>query len=290
MSFPPFASVVKDGLYRPLLALCAWLLLALLALPAHAELMLHPTRLVFEKNQRTAQIELINNGSKPATYRISLVNRRMTENGQFQVLDTPGPGEQFADSMLRFSPRQITLEPGTAQTVRVMLRKPAELLEGEYRSHLQFEKLPDAEGSASIENQGKDAGKGIGVVLNTLVGASVPVIVRHGSTSATVRLAQLALQKDAAQHPLLTLQFEREGSSSVYGDLDVSFTPLGGKPQTLAQVGGIAVYTPNRVRQAALPLEVPAGVALAHGTLNVSFRERPEAGGKPLAQANLELP
>jgi P pilus assembly chaperone PapD len=287
MSFPSFASVFKAGPCRSLLALCA---LLALALPAHAELMLHPTRLVFEKNQRTAQIELINNGSKPATYRISLVNRRMTENGQFQVVETPGPGEQFADSMLRFSPRQVTLEPGTAQTVRVMLRKPAELAEGEYRSHLLFDKLPDAEGSASIENQGKDAGKGIGVVLNTLIGASVPVIVRHGTTSATVRLAQLALQKDAAQHPLLALQFEREGSASVYGDLDVTFTPRGGKPQVLAQVGGIAVYTPNKLRQAVLPLEVPAGLALAHGTIDVSYRERPEAGGKPLAQASLNLP
>jgi P pilus assembly chaperone PapD len=289
MFFSKLAPVSAARLRHAVRILLAWLLLAL-ALPAHAELMLHPTRLVFEKNQRTAQIELINNGSKPATYRISLVNRRMTDAGQFEAADTAGPGERFADGMLRFSPRQVTLEPGTAQTVRVMLRKPAELAEGEYRSHLQFEKLPDVEGSASIENQGRGAdGQGIGVVLNALVGASVPVIVRHGTTSATVSLSRLALQKDGAARQLLTLQFEREGSSSVYGDLSVIFTPRGGKPQTLAQVGGIAVYTPNRVRQAALPLDVPAGMALAHGTLEVSYRERPEAGGKLLAQANLEL-
>jgi P pilus assembly chaperone PapD len=253
--------------------------------------MLHPTRIVFEKNQRAAQIDLINNGSRPATYRISLVNRRMTETGQFVAAETAAPGEHFADDMLRFSPRQITLQPGTAQTVRVMLRKPAELAEGEYRTHLQFEKLPDVEGSASIENQGPGAdGKGIGVVLNALVGASVPVIVRQGAVSATVSLGQLALKKDQAQHQVLTLQFEREGNSSVYGDLSVSFTPRGGKSRTLAQVGGIAVYTPNRVRQAALPLEVPKDLELAHGTLEVSYRDRPEAGGKLLAQAALELP
>jgi P pilus assembly chaperone PapD len=270
--------------------LLAWLLLALAA-PAHAGLMLYPTRIVFEKNQRAAQIELINDGDKPATYRISLVNRRMTEDGRFEAADSAGPGEHFADGMLRFSPRQVTLEPGTTQTVRLMLRKPAELLEGEYRSHLQFEKLPDVEGSASIENQGQAAGsKGIGVVLNVLVGASVPVIVRHGAVSANVSLTHLALKKDEAQHSLLALQFEREGSSSVYGDLSVTFTPRGGKPQALARADGIAVYTPNRVRQAALPLEVPAGVTLAHGTLEVSYRDRPEAGGKLLAQANLELP
>jgi hypothetical protein len=168
-----------------------------------------------------------------------------------------------------------------------MLRKPAELAEGEYRSHLQFELLPEAEGSTSIENQA--GGKEIGVVLNTLVGASVPVIVRHGATSAAVRLSGLALAREGKQ-PVLSLLFEREGGSSVYGDLAVSFTPRGGKPQQLAQVGGIAVYTPNALRKAAVPLQLPGGAALAHGTIEVSYRERPEAGGKLLAQAALELP
>jgi P pilus assembly chaperone PapD len=290
MFFFKSGTVSIDGRRRTAGMLLAWLLLALVA-PAHAGLMLYPTRVVFEKNQRAAQIELINDGDKPATYRISLVNRRMTEDGRFEAADSAAPGEHFADGMLRFSPRQVTLEPGTAQTVRLMLRKPAELLEGEYRSHLQFEKLPDVEGSASIENQGQGAnGKGIGVVLNVLVGASVPVIVRHGAVSANVGLTHLVLKKDEAQHPLLALQFEREGSSSVYGDLSVTFTPRGGKPQVLARADGLAVYTPNRVRQAALPLELPKGMELAHGMLEVSYRDRPEAGGKLLAQANLELP
>jgi hypothetical protein len=271
------------------------LLLSLLLLwasrPAHAELMLHPTRLVFDKNTRAAQIELINNGSQPATYRISLVNRRMTEVGQFEPADTPAPGEQFADAMLRFSPRQVTLQPGTAQTVRVMLRKPADLPDGEYRSHLQFDKLPDAGGATSIDRQGD--GKGIGVVLDALVGAAVPVIVRHGAGSATVGLSGLALRTDGnagAKGPLLALRFEREGSNSVYGDLDVTFTPRDGKPRTVARIGGVAVYTPNRIRAATLPLDVPPGLPLAHGTLAVSYRERPEAGGKLLAQAHLDLP
>lgn len=263
-------------------------LLLLLGASAHAELMLHPTRLVFDKNTRTAQIELINNGTKPASYRITLVNRRMTEAGQFEPADSPQDGERFADSMLRYSPRQITLQPGTAQTVRVMLRKPAELAEGEYRSHLLFDKLPEVDGNASIENRAD--GKQIGVMMNALVGASVPVIVRHGNVVATVNLAGLAIQKDAARRPLLAVRFEREGDSSVYGDVSVTFTPRGGKALTLAQVGGIAVYTPNRVRQAALPLQLPSGVVLSGGTLEVAYRDRPEAGGKLLAQASLSLP
>ena len=275
--FPVFLPRLIGAL--SLLALCA---------PARAELMLHPTRIVFEQNQRAAQIELINNGTRPASYRIALVNRRMTDAGQFEPADSPGPGERFADSMLRYSPRQITLQPGTAQTVRVMLRKPAELAEGEYRSHLLFDKLPDAEGENSIEQRGQDSG--IGVVVNALVGASVPVIVRHGKVDASVKLSGLAVQYDATRRPLLAMRFEREGGSSVYGDVSVSFTPRGGKTHTVGQVGGIAVYTPNRVRQAALPLQLPAGMSLAAGSLEVVFRERPEAGGRQLAQASLALP
>ena len=282
MPYPAFASNFAARLVFACLLLAPFL-------PARAELMLHPTRIVFDKNTRATQIELINNGGKPASYRISLVNRRMTEAGQFEVAETAQDGERFADEMLRYSPRQITLQPGTAQTVRVMLRKPAELAEGEYRSHLQFDKLPDALGTASIESPGA-GGTQIGVVLNALVGASVPVIVRHGALDTRVKLAKLALGTIDARRAQLALQFEREGNSSVYGDVSVTFTPKNGKPQSLARVGGIAVYTPNRIRTTTLPLQVPDGLALAGGTLDVSYRDRPEAGGKLLAQASLNLP
>ena len=264
-------------------------LLALLSQSAHADLMLHPTRIVFEKNARAAQVELINDSKEPATYRITLVNRRMTDDGQFEAADSARPGELVAEPMLRYSPRQITLEPGTAQTVRLMLRKPALLADGEYRSHLHFEKLAVAEGSTSIESHAKRSD--IGVVLRALVGASIPVIVRHGATDATVTLSQLALHPGAAgAAPSASLRFERAGNRSVYGDLEVSFTPQGGKPQVLASAGGVAVYSPNLLRRASLPLQVPAGMALARGTLTATFRHRADAGGGVLAQTSLPLP
>lgn len=260
----------------------------LLAPLARADLMLYPTRLVFEKNQRATQIELINNGSEPATYRLSLVNRRMTEDGQFKPADTALPGELFSQPMLHFSPRQVTLQPGTSQTVRVMLRKPAELADGEYRSHLQFDRLADAQGSNSVESQA-DAGGGIGVVLTALVGASVPVIVRHGATSASVELSHLELLGPPTA-PVLGMQFARSGNASVYGDLSVTFTLQGGAARQVGNMAGIAVYAPNPSRQAKLPLQPPPALALAHGTLSVTYRERPDAGGAVLAQASLAVP
>ncbi|MDO9114070.1 MAG: molecular chaperone [Polaromonas sp.] len=273
-----------------------WLLgacLMMIAAPhAFADLMLAPTRIVLEKNQRSAQLDLINNGEETATYRINLVNRRMSETGEFSVIDSPRPGEQFADELVRYSPRQVVLAPGRGQTVRILLRKPADLPAGEYRSHLQFDRVPEATGAASINAQGPALGPGeVGVQLTALIGVSIPVIVRHGDTSATVTLSGLELPKPAPGQPsMLTVVLQRSGNRSVYGDLAVMFTPQGGAAQEVGKAGGLAVYTPNSLRRVKLELKPPAGLTLTRGSLRVTFRERPDAGGKLLAEAAIELP
>ena len=274
---------------------CGWLLFGLLILlslrPAWADLMVAPTRIVLEKNQRSAQLDLINNGQETATYRIRLVNRRMSETGEFSAIESPGPGEQFADELLRYSPRQVVLAPGAGQTVRLSLRKPADLLAGEYRSHLQFDRLPDTKGSSSVDTLGRPAGQEIGTNLTALIGVSIPVIVRHGETTADVTLSGLELLKPVAgQAATLALVLQRSGNRSVYGDLGAIFTPQGGAAQEVGKAGGVAVYTPNPLRRVKLALQPPPGLVLARGTLRVTFRERPDAGGKLLAEAAIELP
>ncbi len=269
----------------------AWLTL-LAALPAAADLMLFPTRVVFDKNQRAAQVELINTGQETATYRIHLVNRRMSETGDFSPVDNPLPGEQFADAMLRYSPRQVTLAPGRGQTVRIMLRKPANLAAGEYRSHLQFDRVPDASGASSIQEQAAKPGPGeVGVQLKALVGVSIPVIVRQGETQATVALTGLEVLKPAAAAaPAMAAVLQRSGNRSVYGDLTATFTPQGGAPVEVGKAGGVAVYTPNPSRRIRMELKPPAGTVLAQGTLRMIYRERAEAGGHVLAETAIELP
>ena len=278
--------MIPTLLRAPLFAVA---LLGILPQPAMAELMLNPTRVILERNQRATQVELINNGSKATSYRISLVNRRMSDTGGFSSVTKAAEGEHFADTMLTFSPRQITLQPGTTQVVRLMVRKPEALAEGEYRSHLHFEKLPDATDMASSVEPGEAGAARIGVVLKALVGASIPVIVRHGATSATVTLSQLALVPADRDKPrMLGFRIERAGNSSVYGDLTATFTPPTGPPVQLAQARGVAVYVPNARRLAALPL-APRNV-LARGTVRLFYREPVEAGGKLLAEAELALP
>jgi len=287
------AAAPENAAMRLPTRLCRLACLALLSLllpgAAFADLMLFPTRIVFDKQQRAAQVELMNQGKTPETYRISLVNRRMGPNGEFIAVEQPGPGEQFADGLLRYSPRQVTIPPGGSQIVRILLRKPDGLAEGEYRSHLQFDRVADTLGANSVEQAAQRDPKEVGIVIQALVGASIPVIVRQGETHARLELTDLALQPSATGGQL-SLQMRREGNRSVYGDLLATFTTSAGVSFEVARAGGVAVYVPNAARHVLLPLQWPAGGKPPAGVLKLSFRERPESGGKLVAETSLALP
>lgn len=259
--------------------------------PALADIMLYPTRVVIEGGKRSAQVEIINRGQEPETYRISIVNRRMTELGEIVPVETGLPGEQFADAMLRYTPRQLTLQPGASQTVRISVRKPSDLAEGEYRSHLQFDRIANTAGLSDLETATTEGSNEVSIVLKTLIGASIPVIVRHGQTSASVTLDSLHIESDrSASGPELSFTFRREGNRSVYGDVVATYVAPGAAPIEIGSATGIAVYVPNTERKARLPLKLPKGVVLQGGQIQLRYKERADAGGALIAQASVGVP
>ena len=252
-------------------------LLLLLAQSALAgELMVHPTRVVFEGNTRTAQIDVINSGTETTTYRISVIRRRMTDTGEFVPVTEAAAGEKFADDMIRFSPRQVVLPPGGAQAVRLQLRKPAALEDGEYRAHLLFQALPPAgEPSAAA------AANELEIRLTAVYSVSIPLIVRQGATSAEVAIRDVAVRDGA-----VTFALDRKGTRSVYGDLVVKLRGARGPERVLARANGVAVYTPNASRRVRIPLPPQS---LAAGELHVTFEERAEQQGRIASASRIAL-
>lgn len=241
---------------------------------AGANLMITPTRVVFDENMRTAQVTLINNGDETGDFRISFINQNMTADGKFEAVVEGEPG-QYADSMVRYSPRQITLPPGQSQVVRLMLRKPRELESGEYRSHMLFQTLPKSSKS-SIENLTKKDDNTISVEIIPIVGISIPVIIRHGKLESELKLENAQLIPANEENPVarISLEMRRSGNQSIYGDFRAIFTPAdGGAPVVIAMANGIAVYTPNTLRLFSIPLNVPSGTVLNKGSVRIIFLE-----------------
>ena len=252
------------------------------------DLAVAPTRVVFEGRNRSAQLSLVNRGSTTATYRIQVVNMRMDENGQMQRIDKPDAGQNFAGDLFRYSPRQVTLAPGETQAVRLLLRKPGNLADGEYRSHLLMQNVPKDAGVSIEQNQ---AAQGVQIRMVPIFGITIPVIVRHGNTQANVSLTDLKIMPPDAESavPRLRFNINRDGSSSAFGDLTAKLVS-GGKETVIGQIMRLAIYTPNTNRGVTMSLRVPAGVSLSSGKLHLTYAQTEDDGGKPMADAELALP
>jgi P pilus assembly chaperone PapD len=102
---------------------------------------------VFEGNARDQIVTLHNQGQAPVTYRIATSPLLRQPDGTYAdpPPDTTLPATEDTSTFVRFSPRQVTVPPGGYQSIKLSLRKPAELPPGEYRLALTILELADQE-------------------------------------------------------------------------------------------------------------------------------------------------
>ncbi len=247
------------------------------------DLLVSPERIIFEESSRMAEIALINQSNRQLTYGISFIQYRMDENGGMKEIKEPAQGEQFADPYVRFTPRRVILEPRQTQMVRMMLGKPQNLADGEYRSHLRFSVIPESKEAAADKGNNQ---KGLEIQLIPIYGISIPVIVRQGSLNLDTRLVGLRLEKKAdPAKPVFSFTIERQGTRSSFGDLEAEW-----KGKMIGQIRGIAVYTPNAKRNVSMQLSLPKDMVLQGGRLNLRYIDH--SGGKEnlLSENNLSIP
>jgi P pilus assembly chaperone PapD len=245
----------------------------LMSLKCTAALLVTPSRVVFEDRTRTAQVTLVNKGTETATYRISFIRQNMTEDGKFVPAGEDESG-LYSDTMVRYSPRQITLSPGQSQIVRLMLRKPKNLPDGEYRSHMLLQALPETSKSDISKAVAEDSDE-ISVEITTIIGVSIPVIVRNGKLDTELSLSNASYVKstnpETKSH--IALDMNRTGSESTYGDFRVTYIDGKGQAVVVGNVKGVAVYTPNQLRKFKIPLNAPAGVVFDKGHFHITYTE-----------------
>ncbi|WP_109117101.1 hypothetical protein [Azospirillum sp. TSO22-1] len=145
-------------------ALLAAAFLALSPAPAAATFIMDPV-ITFDDRTRDAAVRINNNGAAAMSYRIDVVNLRKDAKGQWVDAGPPQPGDRFVKDYVRFAPRQVTIQPGETQSVRISLRLPANLPTGEYRSHLRVTELPPEPPPAGFR-------------IDVLVNHQLPIIVK----------------------------------------------------------------------------------------------------------------
>jgi hypothetical protein len=255
---------------------------------AQGNLLVSPTRVVFEGDKQKEDLNLTNIGQDTAVYLISFIHYRMQADGSFLQLESDSVKTR-ADKFLRVFPRKVVLPPGESQTIRMQYRKTQEVQDGmEYRSHLYFraEKEVSALGmSASNVDTTK-----MSVSITPVFGISIPVIVRNGTMDYSMSISDVSLTPVIDTVSTLTFKLHRLGNRSSYGNVRVTFVPNGGKSVDIGMANGIGVYTDVESRLVSLLLYNRADQRLKNGKLVVTYSTPREEGEKVLAKIEYNLP
>ncbi len=250
---------------------------------AQGGLMITPRRVVFDGTSKTQHLNIANTGSEPASYVISYIQYRMKEDGVFEQITVPDSGQFFANDYLRLYPRKITLEPREAQLVKVQLRNYQSLADGEYRSHIYFRSVKEE--TPLEDNQLKDT-TSFSIRLTPIYGISIPVIIRKGESTTKVNLSNVKLDVINDTLSKVNITFNRTGNMSVYGDIKVDYISPDNKKTQVGLVRGMAVYTPNLLRQFRVDL-ISEDVDFHKGKLHIVYNTR--VNGKVITLAEDEL-
>tara|TARA_R110000772_G_scaffold59179_8_gene134026 strand:+ start:1803 stop:2645 length:843 start_codon:yes stop_codon:yes gene_type:complete len=251
------------------------------AIQAAGDLLVAPTRIILD-GQRGTEVILNNIGSETATYRISLELRRMTAEGRLTDVSSEEVNEleQAAKDMIRYAPRRVTLPPNQPQAIRLGVRAPKDLPDGEYRVHLLFRAIPKTTSVAEQVQQGE----GFSIALTPIYGVTIPVIIRQGKLNATAAIANARIEQ-GDEGKAFTFDLSRTGDRSTYGEIRVVKQ---GQDEPLLMVRGIAVYPEITSRKVSLPVP-PEVAALLKGPLSIEYYEPKNVGGGLITKTDLVL-
>lgn len=271
-------------LFKPLIVFGAALIGTVMtpALAAGGDLLVAPTRIVLD-GQRGTEVILNNVGDEVATYRISLELRRMNEDGRLDDISKEEANalEQAALKMIRFAPRRVTLPPNQPQAIRIGIRPPTDLPDGEYRAHMLFRAIPKARPVTASTDQPTD---GLAIALTPIYGITIPIIVRKGRLEATASIANGRIER-GEEGPALTFDLARQGESSTFGEIRVTKPGL---DEPLLVARGVAVYPELEGRT--VRFRIPEELALQMtGPVSIAYYEAANAGGGLIAKMDTVL-
>lgn len=261
-----------------------FLILSSQSLLAQGNLLVYPTRVVFDGKNNIQKVVLSNTGKDSALYDISFIEYKMTKFGEMKLISAPEEGLNFASPNLRYFPRRVVLGPFQSQTLKIQLRNARSLKDGEYRSHLYFRAVQEKKALGSVDEKNATD---ISVKLKPIFGISIPCIIKKGEDNTKVTLSELSLNQENTNQFFLNLNINRTGNMSVYGDFMIHYLDQKNKLHQVGRVQGVGVYTPGNVRTIRVKLTAPKNSTFSGGKLQVVFTKNESK--EILAEANLVL-
>ena len=250
-----------------------------------ADMLISPTRIVFNDRERSAQVILINTSNETKSYRVGWVQKKALPDGGYQNLNEQQSADfPIVSNMLRFSPRQVTLSPGGRQTVKLGARRPKGLANGEYRSHLKFTALPPPDSVVAAEETS--------IRIALMMSYTIPVILRQGPFDYNVTLNTVDVKQSTVKgNPKyqLLINASRSGISSTFGRIRAYWTPNNNSKEIVAGVlNGVHFFPETSQFNKTINWQLDSHPPIS-GKLRIVYEGRKELRGKILAEKVFNL-
>jgi hypothetical protein len=300
----PFIAVVAAMLNPAALYAQAAPAIAVAPEPAAANININPKRITFDRVGKSATISVFNQGGASGLFDVEFVDRIMLPDGQIiPAADAAARPDlkpildrlKSARTMVVVTPRRIKLAANGGQAIRVRAAPTEGLPPGEYRTHLTVTAVPPADIGLTAEQAASQKEGQLSFRVNSVLGISIPVILRVGNVDVRAGIEHPALGFETisidgraapARTAILSFELVRVGANSLFGDLEVRGS---GKGDTapIGAVRGIGVYPEIDRRFVKIPLRrIPA----AGERLEIQFRDDDTAPGAILSKASLMAP
>ncbi|MFT2109967.1 molecular chaperone [Marinomonas sp. 2405UD68-3] len=258
------------------------LILSTYSLSSIASLLISPTRLVLDERSRSANVILMNTSTEIQSYRLDWKElKALPEGGYRELTQQELLSSPILSRMARLSPKQVTLIPGESQTVKVSARKQRNLLDGEYRSHLQFTALPKVNINTSNPTN-------TNIKVNVLLSYSIPVIYRVGQFQYGNKINNVSLRHDKKNNKAtIKIDLQKQGDYSLSGNIQAFWKPENSTQET--RVGILNGFNFHHELDNTVANVVWEDFKLAPGTLRVVYEGKQEFTGTKLSDYNLVI-
>lgn len=192
--------------------------------------------------------------------------------------------------MIRFFPREFTVEPGKRQAIRIMARIPPETPDGQYHAHIHFfeDDKKQEENRANAQGQGKATMR-----VNLAYSALMPVTIGKGVQESTINWINPKIARSAKPGVKpgtynITMQLTRSGNSQGVAYLDAIYVPPGGESVQLGKRRTAYIYREIDKRNYNFDVTLPEG--MSGGNLKLRLLSGDKTKPTLINEATLSIP
>ncbi|NCT40302.1 MAG: hypothetical protein GW778_01395 [Alphaproteobacteria bacterium] len=225
------------------------------------DLFFAPKRIYLSDKEPVTELRVTNTGNLARAYTVMVEDLIMTEEGVTARVDG---FDYSAKRMVRFVPRQFTLEPGGRQIVRIMARISPDKPDGDYHSHMEFLENVSRRDELNPKDDSAD-GQIAKASAKISYSLAIPITVSKGEVSTRVDIGELALKFDEKGKPFIAAELLRSGNGQGNVLLDVDYIAPDGQVTKAGPRRTIYVYRElDRVKRK-IAIQLIEGVQMQKG-------------------------